>query len=457
MTTFFERGLTPGTWLHCAGRPVEARWFVERLEEMAGRLREASGARAVIAVRYATPLDALIACFAIWRVDACPLLLGPRYPEETSRRLAHSGGARLLVAPDGAFAKIDDAPANAPPGIAALFCTSGTMGTPKLVAHSWESLHASASGAIEVFPPLAGGRWLLTLPLHHVGGFAILVRCLLAGAVVVLPDARCSLVENLDAVRPTHLSLVSTQLRRLVADASAGAALAACRMVLLGGGPVPVSLRTKAIARGLTTWVGYGSTETASLVTAAFDPGDVQQPWCAGRVLPERRLRVSADGEIAVGGPVLAAGVFEAGALKPLAGPDGFHRMGDRGSLDPTLRLFVNGRTDAMFISGGENVHPEEIELALASLESVVSAIVVPIDDEEFDARPAAFLELEAGSEARASAIRADLGRTLPRFKIPVAFWLLPGAGLEKPSRAELRALANDPLARARLAPLREH
>ena len=98
-----------------------------------------------------------------------------------------------------------------------------------------------------------------------------------------------------------------------------------------------------------------------------------------------------------------------------------------------------------MFVSGGENIHPEEIERALGDFPGVLEALVVPVPDAEFGARPAAFLHTAAGTLPDPAAIGAFLRRTLPGFKVPARYlaWPRHEAGM-KPDRRALAALALD-------------
>jgi len=95
-----------------------------------------------------------------------------------------------------------------------LIFTSGSSGSPKVVAHRLRNHFANAQGSI--VPITAHDGWLLSLPLFHVGGLAILFRCFLAGACVVLPDPALPLTALLQQAPITHLSLVPTQLYRLL-------------------------------------------------------------------------------------------------------------------------------------------------------------------------------------------------------------------------------------------------
>nr|MBA3637439.1 AMP-binding protein [Rubrobacteraceae bacterium] len=261
----------------------------------------------------------------------------------------------------------------------------------------------------------SGDRWLHSLPLYHVGGLSILFRCLLAGATVALPQHETPLGEAIAGLGATHVSLVSTQLSRLLRGA---ADLTALEAVLMGGGPVPHSLVDAAFSRGLPVHTSYGLTEMASQVTTTPPGASLEELRTAGRVLPNREVSISVRGEILVRGETLFAGYVEGGGLdRPLDAGRWFH-TGDLGELDESGYLRVRGRLDNLFISGGENVQPEEIEEALCRLEGVDEAVVVPVPDEEFGARPVAFVRTDGGVRD----LSRELEPVLPQFKIPISF-----------------------------------
>jgi O-succinylbenzoic acid--CoA ligase len=119
---------------------------------------------------------------------------------------------------------------------------------------------------------------------------------------------------------------------------------------------------------------------------------------------------------------------------------DGWFATGDFGTLDEEGRLVVVGRRDGRFVSGGENVQPEVIEAALLALPGVTRALVVPVEDAEFGARPAAFVAMEGGRAPDGAALGAALRVRLPGYLVPDAYlpWPEGEEGL-KPSRAALR------------------
>jgi o-succinylbenzoate---CoA ligase len=317
---------------------------------------------------------------------------------------------------------------------ATIVFTSGSAGEPKAAMHTFGNHYFSALGSNTNIALAPGDRWLHSLPIYHVGGLSILFRCLLAGATVALPDT--SLGRAIAGA--THVSLVSTQLLRLLREEDL--APGELKAVLLGGGPLPVSLVHEAAARGLPIHTSYGLTEMASQVTATPPGASREALRTSGRPLPHRELSISDGGEILVKGETLFAGYVKGDIVERPLDMDGWFHTGDLGELDADGYLRVRGRKDNLFISGGENVQPEEIEEALCGLEGVEEAVVVPVPDAEFGARPVAFVRtvrVEPGGLARA------LKPVLPRFKIPAAFHGWPEeAGGMKVDRASLRERA---------------
>ena len=311
------------------------------------------------------------------------------------------------------FAEPADIPLGRP---ATIIFTSGSTGVPKAALHTFGNHYHSALGSNANIALMPGDRWLHSLPLYHVGGLSILFRCLLAGATVALPQQGTPPGEAIAGFGATHVSLVSTQLLRLLREDANRGGLEA---VLMGGGPIPASLVDEAVARGLPVHTSYGLTEMASQVTTTPPGASLEELRTAGRVLPHREVAISGSGEILVRGQTLFAGYVEGERLNRPLDAEGWFHTGDLGELDDNIYLRVRGRMDNLFVSGGENVQPEEIEEALYRLEGIEEAVVVPVPDEEFGARPVAFIrtdDLEPGDLAH------ELEPVLPRFKIPISF-----------------------------------
>ncbi|MEM7788732.1 MAG: AMP-binding protein, partial [Bacteroidota bacterium] len=281
--------------------------------------------------------------------------------------------------------------------------TSGSTGAPKAALHTVGNHVWSARGVIERMDLRAGDRWLLDLPLYHVGGLGVVVRCALAGAAVAVPEPGTPTAEAVARFRPTHASLVATQLRRLL---DADADLSSFRAVLLGGSAIPADLLDEAVRRGVPVATSYGLTEMTSTVTATAPGASREAIATSGTVLPHREVRVTEAGEIEVGGLALFAGYLTPDGLDA---PGVWHPTGDLGHLDAAGRLVVTGRRDLMFVSGGENVQPEAIEAALLRLDAVAEALVVPVADAEFGHRPVAFARSASEDALDPEAVRAAL------------------------------------------------
>ena len=302
--------------------------------------------------------------------------------------------------------------------------TSGSTGVPKGALHTFGNHYFSAQGSNVNIALEPQDRWLHSLPLYHVGGLAIVFRCLLAGASVALPEREAPPGEAIARSGATHVSLVSTQLSRLLRER--GLDPSGLKAILLGGSPTPGYLLEEALARKLPVHTSYGLTEMASQVTATPPGASPEELRTSGRPLPHREISVSGDGEVLVKGETLFAGYVEGEGIDLPLDADGWFRTKDLGELDADRYLRVRGRKDNLFISGGENVQPEEIEEALCLLEGVEKAVVVPVPDPEFGSRPAAFVRTTGDVEEPANYLARSLEPILARFKIPVAFYGWP-------------------------------
>ncbi len=416
-----------------------------------------------VALRLPTGMPLIILLWALWRRRAIAVPISGRVPSaEWRRQVRHVGCTVLITEEDdaeegdlrvfspetflqktGVNGRPEESASLADGQRATIVFTSGSTGAPKAALHAWGNHRYSAKGANANLPLGRGDRWLLSLPLYHVGGVAILVRCALAGAAVAVPAADQPLHEALQSTQASHVSLVATQLRRLL-DASTGAPPAFLRAVLLGGGPIPSALLRRGHERGWPLLTSYGNTEMGSQVTTTA-PGDALGTLhTAGRRLPHRQLRI-VDGEIQVKGTPLFEGYVTTDDLEDPCTDEGWYHTGDRGRIDASGRLHVLGRIDRMFVSGGENIQPEEIESALEELEEVERAIVVPVPSSEFGHRPVAFVRGQG--EPSPSALADELRRVLPGFKIPDAFHSLPPSVEEdglKVDRSVLRERAQE-------------
>jgi O-succinylbenzoic acid--CoA ligase len=309
---------------------------------------------------------------------------------------------------------------------ATILFTSGTTQLPKAVLHTMGNHYYSALGANENIPFTPGDRWLLSLPIYHIGGLAILVRATLGGGAVVMADLKQTTAKTFKHLKISHLSVVPTQLYRMLQNEEIRQSLAKLKAILIGGSDIPRDLIRKASHYGLPIHTTYGSTEMSSQVTTTKPKEPPEKLLTAGPVLNYRKLKIAHDGEILVKGKTLFKGYITAeGKIEKPVDAAGWFATGDIGSLDAAGYLTVRGRKDNMFISGGENIYPEEIETQLRNMPGIINAIVVPVNHPEFGSRPAAFLQV-AGENVDETEIRQLLEKNVPRFKIPDHFFPWP-------------------------------
>ncbi len=319
--------------------------------------------------------------------------------------------------------------------------TSGSTAEPKLAVLSLRNFLANADASNRNIPIAPGDAWLLSLPLFHISGLGIAFRCTQARATITVPHPDQSLASAITEFGVTHASLVSTQLYRLLESEEGRAALSGLNAVLLGGSAIPESLIRRAVERGVPIHTTYGLTESAGQVTTTPPVSDLETLLSSGRPLAESTIRIAASGEIEIAGPTLFLGYLQPnGSITRPATPDGWFPTGDLGRFDDHGLLHVTGRRDNMFISGGENIQPEEIERALAQIDGVAQAIIVPVPSAEYGHRPAAFVQLRDQTALEPERLRAALRELLPSYKLPDAFFDWPEDltrdGL-KPSRAD--------------------
>lgn len=313
-----------------------------------------------------------------------------------------------------------------------MILTSGSSGSPKAVVHRLANHLASARGSASLIPLDGDCGWLLSLPLFHVGGYAILFRVFLAGASLVLDDRTQPLKERLEHQPITHLSLVPTQLWRLLAQGF-DPARTRLRELLLGGAAIPEPLVNQLKALGFTPKSSYGLSEMASQVCTGQPAG----AGVVGRPLPGREVCIR-QGEICVRGDTLFAGYFQAGALVLPLDEEGWFHTRDKGHFTPDGELVVEGRLDNLFISGGENIQPEIIEQRLVDHGAVALALVVPIPSAQWGQRPAAFIDWH-GEPVPHAELAAWIRATLPGFMVPDRWLPWPDLGGSlKPSRTLL-------------------
>lgn len=300
--------------------------------------------------------------------------------------------------------------------------TSGSTGTPKRVLLSRAAVRSSVQASAARLG--ASGPWVLTLPPTYVAGLQVIVRSLVAGHPPTLHDR-----DGWPAGEGWFVSLVPTQLTRLLASPPDVAALRRAHTVLLGGGPIGASLRGRAAEAGVRVVATYGSAETAG--GCVYD----------GLPLDGVAVALGEGGRIRIAGPTLFSGYDGQPDLTAEVLVDGWFLTSDAGRIDEDGRLAVIGRVDDVIVTGGLNVPGPAVAERLRQHPDVVAAEVLGVPDAEWGNRVVAFVVGPVGpDEARAWVADAHPRAWAPRQLVRLD--AIPLLANGKPDRQALLRLA---------------
>jgi O-succinylbenzoic acid--CoA ligase len=319
--------------------------------------------------------EGVLTLLALWRLGAVPAPLNPRLTGPERDQAGHA-----LAGRDAGDAQV-------------VLWTSGTSGAPRGVALSFANLAASAEAVSRRLQLTPRDVWLATLSPAHVGGLALLTRPFLLGGVLVAwgrveTTDLAALLDGPDGLpvgvgrAVSHVSLVPTQLRRLLDQWGDRPPPPALRCVLLGGAHTPPALLGRAVEAAWPVALTYGMTEMTSQVATAPPALAAQKAGTVGKALDGVEVRVAEDGEICTRGPTQALG-YAAGAGS-LGDEEGWFHTGDLGRLDADGDLWILGRAADRIITGGVNVDAVEVEDVIRSHPSVVDVCVVGLPDDEW-------------------------------------------------------------------------
>lgn len=317
--------------------------------------------------------------------------------------------------------------------------SGGSGGKIRFIAHSRESLEASARAFIRYLKIPAGKplNCFSCLPPYHVSGLMTFVRSRVSGGKLQIAKNGSFRDEAaLEKFRGAAdefwtISLVPTQLKRILGLSSGAAWLREFNFVLLGGAAVSADLIECARAENLNFGIGYGMTETASLVSL-WQNGDCEK--IAGRTLPHAKISIAeTDSRIRIAADSLGETLGEDGVL--MANPNGVFETNDEGRFDEAGRLSVLGRADRYINSGGEKIDPKLVESALREL-GASDAMVVGEADAEWGQRVVALLVPPFPPD-----VLARLRERLPAWMLPKRIITVPAFPLDAKGKLDGAAL----------------
>jgi fatty-acyl-CoA synthase len=401
--------------------------------------------------------------FAVAKLGAVFLPVNTRLAPPELRHVLEDSGARLLIwqagfepgveSADVAGLELDrvrisddgdslaqlfgpEGTIDEPVGLEDLFMiqyTSGTSGRPKGVMLSHANIVWNVFNLMVDVDLASDEVALVTAPLFHTAALnQVLFPTILKGGTALIearfdPDRAIELIERegvtlLFGVTSMYLALAATK-RFAEAD------LSTLRSALSGGAPIPESLLRTWLDRGLMITQGYGLTESSPGATMLRAADGVRKLGSAGTACFFTDVRVvtptgdpvdvGEPGEVLVSGPNVTSGYWQNPAATDDALSDGWLRTGDLAVVDEEGYLSIVDRLKDMYISGGENVYPAEVEQAIHTHPAIAEAAVIGVPDERWGEVGRAVVTLREGAELTEAELIAHLDGRLARYKIP--------------------------------------
>lgn len=338
----------------------------------------------------------------------------------------------------------------------AIVYTSGTTGVSKGAILTYQNHFWGAMASAMQLGLSISDKWLVPMPLFHVGGMGVLMRCLIYGTTVVIHHRfEPELVNRaIDEDGVTLVSVVPAMLRRML-EQRTHPYPSTLRSVLLGGSAAPKGLLMRAHEQHVPVNQSYGLTETNTQATTLMATDALRKVGSSGKPLANLRLAIlgpsglttdpHVEGEIAVQGPTVIQGYLNQPVANAKSFRDGWFYTGDIGVLDDEGYLYVLDRRSDLIVSGGENIYPAEIESVLTDYEPVVEAAVVGQTNATWGQVPVAFVVTQASLDV--DAILAHCQKQLASYKVPKAFYrmdVLPRNASGKLLRRELKERLNN-------------
>ncbi|MEH2209959.1 2-succinylbenzoate--CoA ligase [Nostoc sp.] len=330
--------------------------------------------------------------------------------------------------------------------------TGGSSGQIKFAIHTWDTLIASVQGFTEYFQ-LKQVNSFCVLPLYHVSGLMQFMRSFTTrGKLAIQPFKAVESGQVLNIKQSEFfISLVPTQLQRLLQNSELTEWLSQFNTVLLGGAPAWNELLEKSRFHRIRLAPTYGMTETASQI-ATLKPDDfLRGKISIGQILPHAKVTIrNQQGEILnsnqIGNITIHAQSLALGYYPKTRENQIDFQVDDLGFLDEQGHLNIVGRNSDKIITGGENIYPAEIESAIQATQMVTDICVIGIPDKHWGQALIA-IYIPKQSDISALKIQTLLKDKLSKFKIP-KYWIpqqnLPRNSQGKINRQKLQQIATE-------------
>lgn len=435
-----------------------------------------------IAILSANRFEYLATYYGIMRAGLVAVPVNFKFPRQVIHLILEDSGARMVFCDAG---RLGDCPVGLPivdfsspgsdgfeafidrgdfqtvapkPDDPAMFLyTSGSSGTPKGVILSHHS-HIWVAQTRLGNQDLQRHRYLIAAPLYHMNALALSKLAAVGhSTIVLLPQFNArDYITAIETYRCTMLTAVPPMIAMMLreADLVARTDLSSVEIVRMGSAPVSQALMS-AIKRTFPKAQvvnAYGTTEAGPVVFGPHPDGLAQPEMSVGfkHRLVELRLvdgdnRGASQGVLEMKCPAVMSGYHNRPDLKPPFTADGFYITGDVFRRDENGFHYFVGRSDDMFVSGGENIFPADVERMLERHPGIAQAAVVPVDDDIKGTKPVAFVVAKPGQQPAENEIKQFALANAPAYQHPRSVWFvddLPLASTNKLDRAALKALA---------------
>lgn len=411
----------------------------------------------------------VILVLTLWKLGAIPVPINPALPEdEIIDRLNLCEIKKVFTSPSARIKDNDIEVLHLPElnqisddnfnsvlrrenKTAVMIFTSGSSGKAKCVEITFENLIANFTLIVSEFKIESSESWLVSLPMFHIGGFAIISRTILSSGRICFPKSMKAedIIESITTFKPNNLSLVSPTFYHLIE--SNFAIPKQCKSIFVGGGRIDRKLVRKAVEMNYPVHLVYGSTETTSMISSVTNEMLLINVNSGAKIFNGVEISINDKepqnysstkiGEVIIKSPTVATGYFNDSIETKRKFSKDIFKSGDLGFIDDAGLLHILGRIDDMVISGGENVNTVEVEQKLKMINGVKDCVVLGLNDPKWGEKITAAIVRDKKSNISADEIIIYAKENLPNFQVPkeiIFIEEIPRNELGKLQKAEL-------------------